>query len=370
MKCRKSFVALHGYVVSIAALILVTHGAPTRAAPIVEAAPVSVLSLLTGQSLLLRYPSVKRVSASDGAVIDVKVFDDTQEILLLGKKEGLTDLRIWTRDGASTAYLIKVLGTVEPERAVPALQPSPTILIKAKLIEVKKSRLSDIGIDWADMATGPVLGVSTSSRGAAAGRAVLDTSIDSVFQLLVNDGHARLLAEPTLTCIDGGQADFLVGGEVPIPVRGEDGALTVVFKQFGIILKIKPRTNAESLIRTKLNVEVSSVDKAVEVLGVPGFATRKTSTEMNVQSGETMIVAGLFNADDSKTVVKLPGLGHLPVLGELFKSRQFRRGETELVVLVTPQIIGAASAQVEAAVNQYEELDRRAAEELKLKFKD
>lgn len=359
-----------GFVEALAVLVLAMQGAASLADPTVEPAPVSVLSLLTGQSLLIRYPGVKRVSASDGAVIDVKVFDDTREILLLGKKEGLTDLRVWTRDGTSTAYLIKVLGLALPERAVPVLQPSPTILIKAKLIEVKKSRLRDIGIDWADMATGPALGIATSSRGAAAGSAALDTAVDSVFRLLVNDGAARLLAEPTLTCIDGGQADFLVGGEVPIPVRGEDGALTVVFKQFGIIFKIEPRTNADSLIRTKLNVEVSSVDKAIEVLGVPGFATRKTSTEMNVQSGETMIVAGLFNADDAKTVVKLPGLGHVPVLGELFKSRQFSRGETELVVLVTPQIIGAGSEQVEAAVKQYDELGSRAAEELKPKLED
>ena len=120
-----------------------------------DTAPVSVLSLPTGQSLLMRYPNVRRVAAGDGEVIDIKVFDDTQEILVLGRKEGLTDLRIWTRDGATTAYLIKVLGIPEPPRApVETLSEKSTILIKAKLIEVKKSALRDIGIDWADVVPG------------------------------------------------------------------------------------------------------------------------------------------------------------------------------------------------------------------------
>ena len=119
-------------------------------------APVSVLALPVGQSLLLRYPNPRRVSAADGAVVDVKVFDDTQEVMVLGKKEGLTDLRLWSRDGSSVAYLVKVLGIPDPSPPAARLEAEPTILIKAKLIEVKKSALRDIGIDWADVAQGPV----------------------------------------------------------------------------------------------------------------------------------------------------------------------------------------------------------------------
>lgn len=358
-----------------------------------DTSPVSVLTLPAGQSLLMRYPGIKRVAASDGAIIDVKVFDDTQEILVLGKKEGLTDLRIWSRDGATVGYLIKVLGIPEIPPPMPAaLQAKPTILIKAKLIEVKKSTLRELGIDWADVAAGPTFGtlnefVSNENfrtvpdaipavgglpleLGTANHYLALTTVLDSTLRLLVSNGDARVLAEPTLTCIDGGQADFLVGGEVPIPVHNQDGALNVVFKQFGIILNIEPRTNDAGLIRTKVHVEVSSVDKAIEVLGIPGFATRKTSTQMNVQSGATMIIAGLFSAEDAKTVTKLPGLGQIPILGELFKSRQFRRGESELVVLVTPQIIQADSEPVKAGTQHYETLQQKSDDALKPKLKD
>lgn len=358
-----------------------------------DTSPVGVLTLPVGQSLLMRYPAVRRVAAADGKVVDVKVFDDTQEILVLGKAEGLTDLRIWSRDGSSTAYLIKVLGIPDPALVSPAtLEEETTILIKAKLIEVRKSALRDIGVDWADIAAGPVfatldefvtnehfriipdsveglsglpLNLGTNNHYFA-----LTTVVDSVVNLLVNNGDARLLAEPTLTCINGGEADFLVGGEVPIPVQNQDGALNVVFKQFGIILTVAPRANDTGLIRTKVGVEVSSVDKANAVLGIPGFATRKTNTEMNVQSGKTMIVAGLFSSEDAKTVVKVPGLGSVPVLGELFKSRQFRRGESELVVLVTPHIIDVDSEPVRAGVRQYDTLKQKADEALKPKLDD
>lgn len=354
--------------------------------------PVSVLALPVGQSLLMRYPGVKRVAAGDGTVIDVKVFDDTQEILVLGRQEGLTDLRIWSRDGATVAYLIKILGIPEPAPLVDALQAKPTILIKAKLIEVKKSALRDVGIDWADVVAGPVFGTFAEfvtnphyrivppgikgldnlplQLGTSNNYFAMTTVVDSIIRLLVNNGDARVLAEPTLTCIDGGAADFLVGGEVPIPVQNQDGALNVIFKQFGIILNVVPRTNDTGLIRTKVNVEVSSVDKGIEVLGIPGFATRKTNTEMNVQSGETMVISGLFSSEDAKTVVKVPGLGNIPVLGELFKSRQFRRGKTELVVLITPQVIKSDSEPVKAAIQQYDTLKKDSDDTLKLKLKD
>jgi pilus assembly protein CpaC len=387
--------AVHRWIAKLAGVLLTLSTLAAHAADqSSDTSPVSVLTLPAGQSLLMRHPGVRRVAIADGDVADVKVFDDTQEILVLGKKEGLTDLRIWSRDGTSTAFLLKILGISDPAFVAPppSLQEETTILIKAKLIEVKKSALRDIGIDWADIAAGPVfatldefvtnehfrvipkeiegLGGLPLNLGSNNHYFAFTTMVDSVVNLLVNNGDARLLAEPTLTCINGGEADFLVGGEVPIPVQNQDGALNVVFKQFGIILNVAPHANDEGLIRTKVGVEVSSVDKAISVLGIPGFATRKTNTEMNVQSGRTMIVAGLFSAEDAKTVVKVPGLGSIPVLGELFKSRQFRRGESELVVLVTPHIIQVDDEAVRAGIAQYDALKQKAEEALKPKLKD
>jgi pilus assembly protein CpaC len=351
------------------------------------------LSVTVGQTLLLKSPNANRVSAGDGGVLDVKVFEDTEEILLIGKAEGVTDLRIWTRDGGSRSYAVRVAGIFIPPPPVPSVELESTILIKAKLLEVKKSALRSIGVNWTDVANGPQFGTLQdivtndlfrlpppansgislppgTDFGTGNNFFGLTTTLDSMIQLLVQNGDARLIAEPTLTVINGGQADFLAGGELPIPIIDDEGRINVTFKQFGIILNIEPRASDSGLIRTKVGVEVSNIDPAVTVRGIPGFATRKTKTEMNVRSEQTMVVAGLYSSNDAKTVDKVPGLGNVPFIGELFKSRDFRRGDTELVVLVTPQVVDAESPQVRQAVKKYDELIQQSDERLKFKLKD
>jgi pilus assembly protein CpaC len=351
------------------------------------------LSVTVGQTLLLKSPNANRVSAGDGGVLDVKVFEDTEEILLIGKAEGVTDLRIWTRDGGSRSYAVRVAGIFIPPPPVPSVELESTILIKAKLLEVKKSALRSIGVNWTDVANGPQFGTLQdivtndlfrlpppansgislppgTDFGTGNNFFGLTSTLDSMIQLLVQNGDARLIAEPTLTVINGGQADFLAGGELPIPIIDDEGRINVTFKQFGIILNIEPRASDSGLIRTKVGVEVSNIDPAVTVRGIPGFATRKTKTEMNVRSEQTMVVAGLYSSNDAKTVDKLPGLGSVPFIGELFKSRDFRRGDTELVVLVTPQLVDAEAPLVKQAVQRYDELIEQSDERLKFKLKD
>jgi pilus assembly protein CpaC len=362
----------------------------------------NMLAVPVGQTMLMHFPKIKRVTVGDGTVLDVKVFQDTDEVLLLGKADGLTDLRLWDRDGVSNSYLVKVQA-IKPAPVEIPLQAEQTILIKARLVEIKRSTLRDIGIDWSDVAAGPQFGTLndlvtnrffrtvptgvnfTPGGGGGGGSGLLNlpanvgtgnnylgftTIVDSMLKFLVNNGDARMLAEPTLTCINGGQADFLAGGELPIPIVDNDGRVNVQFKEFGIILNIEPQANEQGLIRTKVKVEVSSVDQSISVLGIPGFATRKTNTEMNVQSGETMVIGGLVSSDDAKTVVKVPGLGNIPIIGELFKSRQFRNGQTELVVLVTPSVVTTASESVKTAIKRSDELQEKANTDLKFKLLD
>jgi pilus assembly protein CpaC len=307
----------------------------------------------------------------------------------------VTDLRLWSRDGHSETHIVRVIALAAAPPILPVLEAETTILIKAKFLEVKRDVLKDIGVDWADVAQGPIFGtvqevvtndyfrVIPGSLNQTFGQALppfnigtgnnylsLTTTVDSLIRMLISNGDARLLAEPTLTCINGGAADFLAGGEVPIPLVDNDGRVNVQFKEFGIILNIEPQANDSGLIRTKVNVEVSSIDRAISVLGIPGFATRKTKTEMNVQSGQTMVVGGLFSTDDAKTVVKVPGLGQLPIIGELFKSRNFRSGQTELVVLVSPLIIAPDSPAVREAEQKFDDMKTKSDDKLKFKLKD
>ncbi|MET0534242.1 MAG: pilus assembly protein N-terminal domain-containing protein [Steroidobacter sp.] len=373
------------------------RSAPTRSVGVQTVNSVvgkEPLAVREGQTLVLRFPNVKRVIAGNGDIVDVKVFEDSSEVVVFGRKAGMTDLRLWSRDGYTETHVVQVAGAIQPPTFVPPLEIESTILLKAKFIEVKRDALKDIGVDWADVATGPIFGtvqeVVTNPYfrvipeteqgfmnvlppfdiGTGNNYLSLTTTVDSLIRLLVSNGDARLLAEPTLTCINGGAADFLAGGELPIPIVDNDGRINVQFKEFGIILNIEPQANDDGLIRTKVNVEVSSVDRSISVAGIPGFATRKTKTEMNVQSGQTMVVGGLFSSDDAKTVVKVPGLGNIPIIGELFKSRNFRSGQTELVVLVSPRIISPESKEVRDAEQQFDDLKTKSDEKLKFKLKD
>ena len=178
------------------------------------------------------------------------------------------------------------------------------------------------------------------------------------------------MAEPKLVSRSGGQAEFLAGGEVPIPISNALGALNVTFRQFGIILKIAPIADAEGFISTTIEVEVSTIDPAIAVNGIPGFATRRTRTEMNVRQGQTMVLSGLFSSEESKTVAKLPGLGSIPILGELFKSRDFRNNRTDLVIFVTPYIIDPDHERNQEMLRFAKKIESEVDEELKFHLLD
>jgi pilus assembly protein CpaC len=165
------------------------------------------------------------------------------------------------------------------------------------------------------------------------------TQIGSAINLLMNKGKAFLLASPQLSARSGGQAKFLVGGEVPIPIPQGFGQVTVDFKEYGIKLDIEPLVNGNQEISTRLLAEVSRVDPTVTVQGVPGFTTRRTESELNVRAGETIVISGLIDSSAQQDAKKFPLLGEIPILGKLFRSDGFRGNRTELVMFVTPRII-------------------------------
>ena len=170
-----------------------------------------------------------------------------------------------------------------------------------------------------------------------------DVLIDVVLNALETKGLARSLAEPNLVALSGDTASFLAGGEVPIPVAGADGEITVQFKPFGVGLSFTPTVVDEDLINLELETEVSSLDTSVQVvangISLTGFQTRRARTTVELRDGQSIAIAGLLqeNFTDGKTQV--PFLGDLPVLGTLFRSASFNRNQTELVIIVTPVLV-------------------------------
>lgn len=159
---------------------------------------------------------------------------------------------------------------------------------------------------------------------------------------LKENGMAKLLAEPNLVTTSGQEADFLAGGEFPIPVPQND-RVTIEFKKYGVQLKFKPEVTAKGKIRLEVSPEVSELDFStavvIEGFAVPGLTTRRAKTQLELEDGQSFVMAGLLKDTLTEVVSKVPLLGDIPILGALFRSTSYQKGKTELVILVTPKII-------------------------------
>lgn len=161
-------------------------------------------------------------------------------------------------------------------------------------------------------------------------------------------GFVNTLTEPNLTALSGETATFLAGGEFPIPISQGLGQVTVEFRQFGVSLAYTPTVLSSGRISMRVRPEVSelSTQGSITLNGfqVPALTTRRTETTVELGSGQSFMIAGLMSANSQEALEKAPGLGDVPVLGNLFRSREFRKGETELVIIVTPYLVKPVDA--------------------------
>ncbi len=177
---------------------------------------------------------------------------------------------------------------------------------------------------------------------------------ETTIQALERVGLVRTLAEPNLTSVSGEASRMLAGGEFPIPSGvDQNGQITVTFKPFGVGLAFTPTVLSEGRISLKIAVEVSELSAsgtftygpANARISIPALTVRRTENTVELPSGGAMMVAGLLQERSRQTIDRIPGAGSLPIIGSLFRSRDFVSGETELVVLVTPYLVGATSPQ-------------------------
>jgi len=173
------------------------------------------------------------------------------------------------------------------------------------------------------------LGISFASSG-------LQVSV--LLEALEANGLVRTLAEPNLTALSGQSADFLAGGEYPIPVQSEDG-VGVEFRPFGVNMSFTPTVVDGSIINLLLEAEVSSIGEIQPGTNVPALSTRRAATTVEMRDGESFAIAGLLQDDFASSVGQVPWLGDLPVLGALFRSSSFRRAQSELVIIVTAHLV-------------------------------
>lgn len=183
---------------------------------------------------------------------------------------------------------------------------------------------------------------------------VLGLNVDVALDALEDKGMSKTLAEPTLVALSGERASFLAGGEFPIPVAqaiggqggtggGSSAAITVEFKPFGVSLGFTPTVLSDNTINLLVEPEVSSIDPSASItvggLAIPGLQVRRASTMLELRDGESFAIAGLIQQDFETTVQQVPLLGSLPIIGSLFRSSSFQKGETELLIVVTPRLV-------------------------------
>jgi pilus assembly protein CpaC len=177
-----------------------------------------------------------------------------------------------------------------------------------------------------------------------------DIGIAAIIRALKAKGLFRSLAEPNLIALDGTEASFLAGGEFPYPVPqgGQSNAITVVFREFGIRLRFVPRITTAGNIRLDVEPEVSSLDFAgglrLSGFAIPSLLSRRAKTQVELRSGQTFAIAGLLDNTIVNNASQVPFLGDIPILGNLFRSRELRQRRTELLVLVTPRLVEPLNA--------------------------
>lgn len=250
------------------------------------------------------------------------------------------------------------------------------IFMNIKMTEFNKNKLKNLGINWTNPIAGPsaafaIDGVANQNFRVPSESATFETlpldvssplgyfgiatEIGSRINFLVNSGDALILAEPRLSTRSGGEAEFLAGGEVPLPTTGSLGQSNVEFKEFGISMKISPIVDNKDRISASVETEISAIDFSVGVDGIPGFLTRKTATEVSMNAGETLVISGLLDQQSSKDTEKLAGFGDIPLLGVFFRNKNIRNVERELVIFVTPTVFDAHSEINQAYLRRRED---------------
>lgn len=246
------------------------------------------------------------------------------------------------------------------------------VMLDVQVIELPSTRMQELGVRWdASSTSGMQTGVAwesgtyeTAKRADESGMDVAKTAkrvagmlgLNAVLfarvSALAKSGEAVILAQPQLLARNGSTASFLAGGEVPYAAVDKDGRSTTVFKKYGVSLNITPHADRMGAIRSKVEIEVSSVDATIAVPGGPALKIRRASTEFNVRSGQTIVIGGFLSRERTVDRDGIAGVSDVPILGRLFGVEREQTRKTELAIFVTPIIVDADDPYMSTKVHQ------------------
>lgn len=300
------------------------------ACPAEARAPDVIIPL--GQTTIFTVPlGVTRVAIGDGTIAAVSLIQDGtgRTLLIEARKPGLTNFLVWQSTGPVQNYFLEVLSSRRPE----------SVAIRIRVIEVKTGNNGNFGIKWSENLR---FKEAPPNQAFRFGLPIRDSLLEARVDMLLQDKSARLLAQPTLVTMNGRQAKFLAGGELPIPIQTPN-SFGVEWRPFGVSLTVTPSIEGVDDLILNIKPEVSSIDPLVSIkaanVDIPVVLTRSAESTVSLKSGESIVIAGLIKEERSKVESKLPLLGHIPILGALFTATEYRSDATELVFIVSPTII-------------------------------
>lgn len=303
---------------------------------------IAVVDVVVGPDTL----GLKRQISESFPGEDVRVSNANDSILLEGQ----------VSSPLAAERISALAETYAPQKVVNmmAVGSPQQVLLEVRVSEMSRSTVKQLGINQVSWAPafpgGPNLnGIGRSSdlqNGPFVGflNNVFGTTMDVQFEALERQGMVRTLANPNLVALSGETANFLAGGEFPIPVGVDiQGRVAIEFKQFGVALAFTPTVLADGMVNLRVAPEVSSIDREVSIeldgFTIPGLKVRRAVTSLELRDGQSFAMAGLIQSDFADTVRAVPLLGRIPVIGALFRSTGFQKQETELVITVTPRIV-------------------------------
>ncbi|MGL0954511.1 type II and III secretion system protein family protein [Vibrio vulnificus] len=306
---------------------------------------------LLKQTLIARFPdeSINLTNVGEQVVLDGVVSSETTKIQIyrtvgeMLKKKTERHVFVIKDEQGDEKSRLDYTETFVYENVINNLKVLTTEQINVKLTvaEVSSSFLTELGVSYAD-------------NGNTTGKFVnklLDFTAQDIIAVITANGDdkiGRVLAEPNLSVISGETASFLVGGEIPIAVRDEDG-ITISYKEYGVKLSMVAKVTDAENIRLSLFPEVSSIDEqnktANGLINIPALRTRKAQTTVQLQDGQSFVLAGLLTSEERESLSKIPVLGDIPILGALFSHTSSSQTKTELIIVATVNLVDPVKAE-------------------------
>lgn len=358
---------------------LLTLGLP------VLASKEHILELEVGSSHVLRHKSVQRLAVGNGQVVQASALSPT-EAIVFGKRSGTTTINIWITKTSHITYRVHVRpeGYGQAMKEVKAILASipgarktaaagrvllegddlteterstlarlagrypdfiefanqseweRMVMLDVQVIEIPSARMLELGVRWD----------TNTSLGMQSSRLALTALVSARLAALSKTGEAVVLAQPQLLARSGSTASFSAGGEVPYTTQDKDGKAHTTFKKYGVHLNITPQIGRNLGVRSKIEIEVSTVDQTLASSAGPALKVRRASTDFNVRSGETLVLGGFISREHSGDTEGLPGISEIPVLGQLFGVKRIHRSQTELAIFVTPIVVDASHSDI------------------------